>query len=258
MSKSQEFYFVFQNNNVAILNQASPFNGKDIAADQILRQFKIGTKATTDYSVIEVSKDFQLPTQVVFVSLKPALAVLGEALYPLVSGAYQILFWDIQHQFCGACGEATRHNANTLEKQCTVCGAIYYPRIAPSIIVRIRKDDQILMARSPHFVPGVYGLIAGFVEPGENLEEAVRREVAEEVNIKIDNIHYFGSQSWPFPNTMMIAFTADYVSGEIEIDKNEIEAAGWFDTHTIPGRPSFTYSIATKLIQDFITGVSLK
>lgn len=108
------------------------------------------------------------------------------------------------------------------------------------------------MARSPHFAPGVYGLIAGFVDPGENIEEAVHREVKEEVGLKIKNLVYYGSQPWPFPDSLMLAFTADYESGEIVMEPGEIEAAGWYKYNNLPGLPSSTLSIGMKLIMDFV------
>ena len=109
------------------------------------------------------------------------------------------------------------------------------------------------MARGPHFPPGVYGLIAGFVEIGESLEETIHREVKEEVGIEIKNLSYFGSQAWPFPDSLMIAFVADYASGEIVIDKNEIEVAGWYRYDNLPGLPSMNISIASTLLENFVT-----
>jgi NAD+ diphosphatase len=108
------------------------------------------------------------------------------------------------------------------------------------------------MARSPHFIPGAYGLIAGFIEVGESIEEAVHREVKEEVSINIKNLRYFGSQPWPFPDSLMIGFIADYASGEINIDHEEIEAAGWYKFDNLPGRPSTRISIASQLIEHFV------
>jgi NAD+ diphosphatase len=116
----------------------------------------------------------------------------------------------------------------------------------------IHRDDQILMARSPHFPPGVYGLIAGFVEAGESVEEAVHREVKEEVGLAIKNLRYFGSQAWPFPDSLMIGFFAEYESGDLLIDHSEIEEAGWYHYDQLPGHPSVTISIAYKLIKAFI------
>jgi len=120
------------------------------------------------------------------------------------------------------------------------------------VIVRIERGDEILLARSPHFAPGVYSTIAGFVEPGESLEETVIREVREEVGVEVANVRYFGSQPWPFPNSLMIGFVADYASGDLRLQEGEIEDAGWFTSDTLPGLPS-RYSIARRLIDEFIS-----
>ena len=120
------------------------------------------------------------------------------------------------------------------------------------MIVLIHQDDHLLMARSAHFPPGVYGLIAGFVEAGESIEEAVHREVKEEVGLTIKSLVYCGSQPWPFPDSLMMAFTADYEAGEITMDQVEIEDAGWYKYDKLPGLPSMALSIAMKLIDDFV------
>ena len=131
------------------------------------------------------------------------------------------------------------------------CKLSVYPRISPAVIVLVERGDEILLARSPHFVPGVYSTLAGFVEPGETLEGTVRREIHEEVGVHVDNICYFGSQPWPFPNSLMIGFRADYASGDLTIDGVEIEAAGWFRRDNLPKLP-FKVSIARSLIEAFL------
>jgi len=137
-------------------------------------------------------------------------------------------------------------------KRCPKCGLLHFPRLAPAIIVLVERGDKLLMARSRHFASGMYSVLAGFVEPGESLEEAVIREVKEEVGISIKDIQYFGSQSWPFPHSLMIGFTATYEGGEISMDDTEIEDAGWFSIDKLPPLPG-KISIARKLIDWFIT-----
>jgi NAD+ diphosphatase len=114
---------------------------------------------------------------------------------------------------------------------------MYYPRLSPAIMVLVRRHDTILLARSPHFKPGTYSALAGFVETGEALEDTIVREVFEEVGIMVGNLQYFGSQSWPFPHSLMLAFTADYVAGELRPDGVEIEDAKWFSPGNLPGLP---------------------
>jgi NAD+ diphosphatase len=130
---------------------------------------------------------------------------------------------------------------------------MHYPRVSPAVIVRVRRGDAVLLARSPGFPPGLHSVLAGFVEPGESIEETVRREVREEVGIEVDNLRYFGSQSWPFPNSLMIAFTADYAGGELTPEPGEIEVAGWFAPHDLPTLPP-RVSIARRMIDHFVRG----
>jgi len=156
-------------------------------------------------------------------------------------------------RFCGSCGTPTEPVLTERAWQCPACKRIYYPRISPAIIVLIQNGDRILLARSPRFPEGMYSVIAGFVEPGETLEEALHREVREEVGISVRNIKYFASEPWPFPDSLMIGFTADYAGGEIKIDNNEIGAAGWFGRNDLPQLPA-KMSISRALIDQWLCG----
>lgn len=168
---------------------------------------------------------------------------------------YQLQHYYQRNKFCGSCGNSTIRNGHNKFITCNNCQHEIYPHIAPCIIVRIHKGDQILMARGVNFLPNSWGLIAGFVEINECLEDAVIREVKEEVGIEIDNIKYWGSQPWPFPtNAILVCFTADYKSGEIKPDTTEIAEAGFFTTDTIPGKPSTNYSITSKMIEEWELG----
>jgi NAD+ diphosphatase len=124
------------------------------------------------------------------------------------------------------------------------------------VIVLVARGDEVLLARSPHFPPGMYSVLAGFVEPGESLEEAARREIAEETAIRITNLHYFGSQPWPYPNSLMVGFTAEYAGGEINRDEREIADAGWYHVAAlpdIPGRPSIARALLDWFVEDRTT-----
>ncbi|RYE12514.1 MAG: NAD(+) diphosphatase, partial [Rickettsiales bacterium] len=149
------------------------------------------------------------------------------------------------------CGSNLILMNENIEKKCIVCNLSYFPNLSPAVIVLIQNDDKILLARSKNFRPKVYGLIAGFIELGENAESAVHREVKEEVGINIHRLEYFGTQSWPFPNSFMIAYKAHYLSGELIIDKKEIEDAKWFDLNNLPELP-YLSSIARKLIDNLL------
>jgi len=156
--------------------------------------------------------------------------------------------FDRKTRFCGRCGKETRPLLAERAKQCSSCGLVTYPRLSPAIIVLVQRDNRILLARSPRFPPGMFGLIAGFVDPGENLEHALMREVKEETGIFVKNIRYFGSEPWPFPDSLMVGFVADYAGGEIAIDNKEIEDAAWFGRDTLPLLPS-PMSISRALIE---------
>jgi NAD+ diphosphatase len=154
-------------------------------------------------------------------------------------------------RFCGRCGHETVPVLTERAKRCPACGLVTHPRISPAIIVLITRGDEILLARSPRFPVGMHSVIAGFVEPGETLEHAVHREVQEEVGITIKNLRYFASEPWPFPDSLMIAFVADYAAGEIAIDNNEIVGAGWFGRDNLPQLPK-KLSISRALIDRWV------
>ena len=173
----------------------------------------------------------------------------------LAGRAKQIAHWDRDHQFCGRCGVATDALESERARRCPTCGQTSYPRISPAIIVAVTRqmDDgpRILLARNHRFPTGRYSVVAGFVEPGETLEECVRREVAEETGIAVTNIRYFGSQPWPFPNSLMLGFTAEYAGGDIALGDDEIADAQWFAAAALPLLPP-KISIARQLIDDFV------
>lgn len=202
-----------------------------------------------DYPMQSLGQDAQ------FLPLRQAFELLDETWFGIVVKAYSVVNWDRNHQFCGRCGGKTIHKLGLFERFCPNCTLAFYPRISPSIIVLIRRGDDILMARSPHFLPGVYGLVAGFVEPGETLEEAVHREVKEEVSVNVRSLRYIASQAWPFPDSLMVGFFAEYESGDILIDNHEIEDAGWYHYDALPIHSLTRISIARKLIDQFIVEV---
>ncbi len=155
----------------------------------------------------------------------------------LITRAKQLAHWADDHKFCGRCGAQTISSPREHAKICQQCGAQYYPRLSPCILVAITNGPNILLGRSAHFPAGVYSLLAGFVEVGESAEDTVHREVFEEVKVNIKNLKYFGSQSWPFPHSLMLAYTAEYDSGEIVVDTNELEDARWFNLKTLKTCP---------------------
>lgn len=179
--------------------------------------------------------------------VRSLFATAGPALFALAGRGTQMIDWQKNHRFCGHCGTPTVMKNTEFALECPSCKIVAYPRISPAVMVLIEHGDQLLLARSPHFKPGVFSALAGFVEPGESLEQCAVREVREEVGVEITNLRYFTSQPWPFPNSLMIAYFADYVEGEITPDPTEIEAAGWFSREALPLLPD-PVSIARQLI----------
>ena len=250
------FWFIFRgreillklNNNPGVIPKLVDFG--ELGLSGIREQYLGALERTHCYSV-ELPGDAQVPDGMKFVDLRQAYSEMSEKCFALVNKAVQIMEWDRTNQFCSRCGTKTLRKPEERGKECPDCGELFYPRISPAVIVLIRKGKEILLARSPNFPPEMYSLIAGFVEPGESAEAAVIREIREEVGIEVRNITYFGTQAWPFPNSLMIGFTAEYDSGDIQPDGFEIEDAKWFSVENLPVLPG-KISIARKLIDSFL------
>jgi NAD+ diphosphatase len=185
------------------------------------------------------------------IRLRKSYYTIQEVEFFLAGKAYQTLHFHHRHLFCGTCGEKTEIKQEEFARICPECKTTFYPQQAPAVIMSVTKENKILLARATRFPGMMYSVLAGFVEPGESLEDCVRREVREECSIEVKNIKYFGSQPWPFPNSLMVGFTAEYDSGEIIIDENEIIDAGWYAVDNLPLIPDHV-SIARKLIDDFV------
>ncbi len=179
--------------------------------------------------------------------LRPLFAIAGPQAFALAGRATSLMNWRKNHRYCGHCASPTAAKSGEFAMQCPACGLLAYPRISPAVMVLIARGNELLLARSPHFKPGVFSALAGFVEAGETLEQCAVREVREEVGIEIANLRYFQSQPWPFPDSLMLAFFADYAGGTITPDPSEIEAAGWFARDALPPLPD-PVSIARRLI----------
>ncbi len=180
-------------------------------------------------------------------SLRSLLNMADAEVISLIIRAIMLLDWRKNHRYCGKCGTATTIRAGESSMVCPSCGLVAYPRISPVVMVLISRGDELLLARSPRFKPGVFSALAGFVEAGETLEQCAKREVREEVGIEITNLRYFGSQPWPFPDSLMVGFFADYSGGTITPDPSEIEAAGWYSRSALPALPE-PVTLARQLI----------
>lgn len=171
-------------------------------------------------------------------------------LFWIAGRGHHLAHWHITHRFCGRCGTLTHPHAKEHARQCPGCTHVSYPRISPAVIMAVTKGDKILLGKINRPGINLFSVLAGFVEPGESLEGCVAREVMEETGISVENVRYFGSQPWPFPDQMMVGFTAEYESGEIVLD-DELEEAGWFTKEELPNIPPKP-SIARALIDWFV------
>jgi NAD+ diphosphatase len=188
------------------------------------------------------------------VPLRAAMMRFPAALSAVAGRAAQVLEWDRAHRFCGVCGTPTEIAGHERARRCPACSHVAYPRLSPAMMVLVWREGELLLARSPHYARGMYSALAGFVEAGESLEECVAREVAEEVGVQVADLRYFGSQSWPFPHSLMVAYTARWTGGEIVPQPDEIEDAGWFGLDALPGIPP-RFSIAGHLIRDTVAAM---
>ncbi len=186
--------------------------------------------------------------------LRAAMMGLEPTLSALAGRAAQVLEWDRTHRHCGVCGGSTELKAGERARVCSACGHTAYPRISPAIMALVWRPGEVLLARSHHFAPGRYSALAGFVEAGESLEDCLHREVAEEVGVTVRDLRYFGSQSWPFPHSLMVAFVARWAGGDIVPQAEEIEDARWFGLNALPDLPA-PFSIAGQLVRDTVNGM---
>jgi NAD+ diphosphatase len=259
--KGPGLWFAFQGNNLLVSEESSsvtipPLKDLSELGLPVLSRNYLGLHEGRPCYAVEVPEDATPPPGMVFEGLRQVYGRLDEDLFWIAARAIQIVDWDRTHRFCGRCGAPTEAQKAERAKKCSKCGLLHFPRLAPAIIVLIERGDQLLLARARRFPTVMYSVLAGFVEPGESLEETVAREVKEEVGLLLKNIRYFGSQPWPFPHSLMIGFTATYAGGEISLDDNEIEDAGWFTVDNLPPLPG-KISIARKLIDWFIAKHSI-
>jgi NAD+ diphosphatase len=179
------------------------------------------------------------------------LGRVPDALFALVGRAQQVLHWERDNQFCGRCGQTMASHAMERAMACEPCGSMIYPRISPCIIVLVHRGPEMLLARNANFPVEMFSTLAGFIEAGETAEECLVREVKEEVGVDVDNVHYFNSQSWPFPNQLMLGFFAEYTGGDIVCEEEEIAEAHWFSPDKLPTIPP-VHSISGQLIRHHI------
>lgn len=251
-----DLWFIFIDNNLLLVNDMNSFT---VPTFDKTREFQHNLKRVYNIGRIndiscycgELSSNVTIPDYFETLPLKEVAKKLNAEIFSLCGKASQIIHWDQTHQFCGKCGSKTINVENEFAKKCPSCGFISYPRISPAIIVGIKKGNKMLLAHNKNFPNNVHSTIAGFLDPNETLDQCIKREVFEEVGIKIKNIEYFNSQPWPYPNSIMIGFTAEYESGEISVDGEEIVHADWYDKDTLPNLPDET-TIARQIINKLL------
>jgi NAD+ diphosphatase len=225
----------------------------------VARDVDLGVLEGAPCRAVELLPDVPLPPGTEPRGLRALHGALDDDDFRRAGRAVQIVEWDRSHAFCGRCGRPTERVAGEFARACPVCAVPEYPRLSPAVIVRIERGDEILLARGTRSPTGMYSTLAGFVEAGESLEEAVVREVREEVGVELADVRYFGSQPWPFPHSLMIGFTARWTSGELTPQEGEIEHAAWFTARAMPPVTPSRISIARALIDDWLAryGVTL-
>jgi len=213
--------------------------------------YRIGMNSGMPCDAYRVPAATEPPRDMSFTGLRKLFGVLSPEHYSMAVRAMGIINWDRTCRFCSACGSQLSRHASIFAKECEACGFTMFPRISPAVIVAVERNGKILLARASRFAENLYSVLAGFAEPGESLEDTVRREIREEVGIEVKDIRYFGSQPWPYPDSLMIGFTASWASGELKVDDDEITDARWFSVEELPLIPH-RVSIARSLIDAFI------
>jgi len=204
----------------------------------------------------ELPGSFVLPDNYTAQTLRSLVGKTNDRDFLKWGKASQILHWFKSNRYCGSCGKETIRHPSDLARLCPNCDAAYYPAVSPCIIVLVYRNSEILLARSPRFPQKMYSTLAGFIESGESAEQTIHREIHEEVSVKVKNIRYFGSQPWPFPSQLMLGFFAEYESGTIKVDGDEICDAGWYRADSLPEIPG-PATIAGQLIRSHlnVTGI---
>jgi NAD+ diphosphatase len=215
----------------------------------------VSGEPTGEGRALAVPADVVLPEPLAVVGLRETFASLGEAGFMAAGVATQLVEWVTTSRFCGRCATPTERVADERCMRCPACGLVAYPRIAPAVIVLVRRGAEALLARGARFPLPFFSTLAGFVEVGETLEDTVSREIREEVGIEVSDARYFGSQPWPFPHSLMVGFTATWAGGEVCPDEREILEARWFQADALPPIPP-RLSIARRLIDAWVAEVA--
>lgn len=245
---------IFSGNRILIRGGRYDFGGGEISGLDVIRDSRdLPGEWQKLPGWIDVKEPERLDDGEKLIGLRDLWHMAGDKAFTEASGALQFASWYRNARYCSRCGGKIVPHDNDYGRECESCGAMYYAPISPAVITAVEMDGKLLLAHNSAWDDERYSVIAGFVEPGERLEEAVKREIREEVNISVKGIKYFGSQTWPFPNSLMLGFTAEYESGEVMPDGNEITKAGFYSPSEIMKmKIPDEASIARKLIERFL------
>jgi NAD+ diphosphatase len=250
------YWFIFRAGQLLVTAASASPDTPGIAMGErpslpVTNRHFIGLLAGVACWAVSCNHDVETPAGFVFEALRGLFNRLPDDLLAIAGRGAQVIEFHRTHRYCGVCAAPTAIDDFGRARRCPACGEIAYPRIAPAMMVLVKRDSvhgrELLLARGARFASPVYSALAGFVEPSESVEECVQRETLEETGVRVCNLRYFGSQSWPFPHSLMIAFTADHESGEIACEAGEIADAHWFPLDNLPELPS-RLSIARSLI----------
>jgi NAD+ diphosphatase len=251
-----DFWFIISNGKLLVKMDRNGYSiprKKDIqdVENQLSHVQFLGTLDGTSAHVAAYPDENGFLEGLMFSNVRRLFGIMENYLTLAAGCAAQLIRWHQTHKYCGCCGSLMEDKEEERAKICPDCKTVYFPRLSPAVIVAVTKEDKILLARSGRFPGNMFSVLAGFVEIGESLEDCVEREVFEETGIQVKNITYFNSQSWPFPDSLMLGFTAEYAEGEICVDPSEIAEAHWFTADKLPDIPG-KISIARHLIDDFV------
>lgn len=244
--EANDLLFCYQNNKIGLITEGQLPHISESPNEKLLYCF--GAIHGQKCFLVEL-RDINVNLK--FFDVRPSCAFFPSEIKFAIAVGNHIAYWRNNNIFCGKCGQAMQDFATERARICKNCGNLVFPRISPCIIVLVTRGQQMLLARSPHFPADMMSTLAGFIDPGETIEQAVIREVREEVSLEIKNLQYITSQPWPFPDSLMLGFMAEYESGEIKIDGQEIESAGWFDKFNMPMLPH-ELSISRYLIEKYL------
>jgi NAD+ diphosphatase len=239
--------YCFEPKDLNTLDSYSPF--LSIAKDTLLDEYYYSIEIAPNTDILGIFMD---PAKIEFTDFRTTLSFIDPSDFKLISRASILINWKAANQFCSTCGNKTLFNSKEGAPDCECLAPPRYPIISPCIITLIHDKDRILLGRSKFFPPNMFSTLAGFIEAGENAEEALVREVMEEVNVKVSEIKYYGSQSWPFPSQLMLGYFCKYVEGEIKLNDAELEEARWFHLDDLPMIPPDS-SISGQLIRSYIS-----